>query len=63
MLADVLPGMTAYEQEVFGPVASIIKAKDIEDAISLANNNPFGLSAVVYGDDIDQCKTVAARLE
>jgi acyl-CoA reductase-like NAD-dependent aldehyde dehydrogenase len=63
VLVDVMPGMMTYDQEVFGPVASMIKAKDIADAIAIANNNDLGLSAVVYGDDISQCKQVAAQLE
>jgi acyl-CoA reductase-like NAD-dependent aldehyde dehydrogenase len=46
-----LPGMTSWEEEVFGPVASICKASTVEEAIALANQNEFGLSAVVYGDD------------
>lgn len=63
VLADVLPWMTSYREEVFGPVASVIKAKDVAEAIALANDSEFGLSAVVYGDDIEQCKAVAAQLE
>jgi succinate-semialdehyde dehydrogenase/glutarate-semialdehyde dehydrogenase len=63
VLADVTPEMMSYREEVFGPVASIIKAKDIEEAIALANNNDFWLSAVVAGDDHQQMKAVAARLE
>jgi len=41
----------------------MIKAKDIADAIAIANNNDLGLSAVVYGDNIDQCRQVATQLE
>lgn len=63
VLADVIPGMTAREEEIFGPVASICKAKNIEEAITLANQNDFGLSAVVTGDDTEQCKRVAIQLE
>ena len=63
VLADITPEMTSYQQETFGPVASIMKAKDIEDAIKIANNNDLWLSAVVYGDDIEQCKFVADHLE
>lgn len=55
--------MTTYEQEVFGPVASIIKSSSIEESIAIANNNDMALCAVVYGDDIEQCKAVARRLE
>lgn len=63
ILADVKPGIASYNEEVFGPVASIIKSKDLEDSIRIANDSDFALSAVVYGDDIDQCKDVAAKLE
>jgi len=48
VLADVTPEMTSYKEEVFGPVASIIKSKDLEDSIRIANDSDFGLSAVVY---------------
>jgi len=63
VLADVKPGITSYNEEVFGPVASIIKSKDLEDSIRIANDSDFALSAVVYGDDIDQCKSIAEKLE
>lgn len=63
VLADVTSEMASYNEEIFGPVASIIKSKDLEDSIRIANDSDFGLSAVVYGDDIDQCKSVADRLE
>lgn len=62
VLADVTPGMVSYEEEVFGPVASIIKSKNIEESIALANNSEFGLSATVWWDDIEQCKAIADRL-
>lgn len=55
--------MTSWKEEVFWPVASVMKAKDIAEAIVLANTSDFWLSAVVYGDDIAQCKQVAVQLE
>jgi acyl-CoA reductase-like NAD-dependent aldehyde dehydrogenase len=63
VLADVTPDMASAQEEVFWPVASIIKSKNIEESIAIANNSDFGLSATVWGDDIDQCKAVADRLE
>ncbi len=63
VLADVKPGITSYNEEVFGPVASIIKSKDLEDSIRIANDSDFALSAVVYGDDTEQCREIAAKLE
>jgi len=41
----------------------VIKADDVDHAIALANASDFGLSAVVYGDDIEQCKGVAMQLD
>ncbi len=63
ILADVTSEMTSYNEEIFGPVASIIKSKDIQDSIRIANDSDFGLSAVVYGDDETQCREIADQLE
>ena len=63
LLADVTPEMTSFREEVFGPVASITKAKNTEEAIALANNSEFGLSATVRWDDIQQLKDTASQLE
>jgi len=41
VLADVTPEMTSYREEVFGPVATIIKSKSIEDSIAIANDSDF----------------------
>jgi len=48
VLANVRPGMPAYDEELFGPVAAIIAAKDEADAIRIANDTPFGLGAAVF---------------
>lgn len=63
VLSDVTPEIASYHEEVFGPVASIIKSKDVEDSIRIANDSEFGLSATVFGDDIAECKEVADKLE
>ncbi|MDP2091196.1 MAG: aldehyde dehydrogenase family protein [Candidatus Gracilibacteria bacterium] len=63
VLSDVTRDMTCYKQETFGPVLNIIKSTSIEDSIRIANDSDLGLSAVVYGDDIEQCKQVASKLE
>jgi succinate-semialdehyde dehydrogenase / glutarate-semialdehyde dehydrogenase len=51
VLADVKPGMPAYHEELFGPVAALIKARDEEDAIRIANDSPFGLGCAVFTSD------------
>ncbi len=63
VLADVTPNMTCYQQEIFWPVASIVKSSSPEDSVSIANDNDLWLSAVVYGDDIEECKKIAVQLE
>src|SRR5690606_11436307 len=51
ILVDVQPGMEAFDNELFGPVASIIRAKDENEAIALANNSQFGLGSGVITSD------------
>ncbi|USN55898.1 MAG: aldehyde dehydrogenase family protein [Candidatus Peribacteria bacterium] len=62
-MADVTPDMVSASEEIFGPVATVMKSRNIEESIQLANQSDYGLSAVVFGDDIEQCKAVARRLE
>ena len=63
ILADVTPEMTSYKEEIFGPVASIIKVKDVDEAIELANKSDFGLCWAVYWDDSEEILEVAKRIE
>lgn len=63
VLGDVTPEMTAFRQELFGPVAAITVAKDAEHALALANDSDFGLSATLFTSDEALAKTMAARLE
>jgi succinate-semialdehyde dehydrogenase/glutarate-semialdehyde dehydrogenase len=64
VLTDVRPGMPAFDEETFGPVASITTAADEQEAILLANDTPFGLGASVFTRDIEKGERIAAeRLE
>ncbi len=64
VLTDVGPGMPAYEEELFGPVAAIIPAKDEEDAIRIANDTVFGLGASVFTSNSARGEAIALdRLE
>jgi succinate-semialdehyde dehydrogenase/glutarate-semialdehyde dehydrogenase len=63
VLTDVRPGMPAYDAELFGPVAAIIRAKDEQDAVRIANDSPFGLGAAVFTRDPDRGERVARALE
>jgi succinate-semialdehyde dehydrogenase / glutarate-semialdehyde dehydrogenase len=53
----------AYNQEFFGPVALVFPAKDEAEAISIANDSPFGLGGSVYTSDLERGKRVASRIE
>jgi len=59
VLGDVKPGMVAYHEELFGPVAALIRAKDEDDAISIANDSVFGLGAAVFTRDIKRGQQIA----
>ena len=63
LLADVTPEMRAFREELFGPAAVVYRVQDEEEAVALANDSDFGLSAVVYGSDVDRARSVAERLE
>jgi succinate-semialdehyde dehydrogenase/glutarate-semialdehyde dehydrogenase len=59
VLVDVRPGMPAYEEELFGPVASVIRARDEADAIQIANDSIFGLGAAVFTRDAERGRRIA----
>lgn len=63
ILADVTKDMTSYKEEVFGPVMSIIRVRDTEEAIQVANDSDFGLCACVYGDNTEDMIRIAQQLE
>ena len=62
VLADVRPGMPAYEEELFGPVAAILPAKDQADAVRIANDSVFGLGGAVFTRDLVSGERVAREL-
>jgi len=59
VLSNVKPGMPAFDEELFGPVACIITAQDESEAISLANQTAYGLGAAVFTSDIEKGKEIA----
>ena len=64
VLADVKPGVASYGEEVFGPVASVISARDEADAIRIANDTEFGLgSGVITGDPARGERIAAEQIE
>ncbi|MEO7986866.1 MAG: NAD-dependent succinate-semialdehyde dehydrogenase [Gemmatimonadales bacterium] len=63
VLANVTPDSPAYHDEVFGPVATIFRARDLDDAIRLANDTPFGLGASAWTNDAAERSRFVAELE
>ena len=61
ILSDVKPGMPAFDDEIFGPVFSIIKAKNDKEAILLANKSKFGLGAAVFTSNIERGEKIASE--
>ncbi|HDG1701370.1 TPA: succinate-semialdehyde dehydrogenase [Kluyvera ascorbata] len=63
VLANVAPTMTAFRQEMFGPVAAITVARDASHALALANDSEFGLSATIFTGDTAVAQRFADELE
>lgn len=63
VLDHVTDAMRIYSEESFGPVVSVIRAQGTEDAIRLANDSEYGLSAAVFGRDVARALLVARRIE
>jgi acyl-CoA reductase-like NAD-dependent aldehyde dehydrogenase len=63
VLVDVANDMACMQEETFGPTLPILKVDDVEEAIRLANDSPYGLSAAVFSRDVDRALAVARRLD
>ena len=62
VLGRVKPGATVEQEEIFGPVLSIVTYKDEEDAVRIANDTPYGLAGAVWGKDEARAQKVARRI-
>ena len=63
ILTGVTPAMTAFREETFGPVAAVIRARDTDEAVALANDSDFGLGGALWSRDLAVAQQLAARLE
>jgi acyl-CoA reductase-like NAD-dependent aldehyde dehydrogenase len=63
VLMDVTPEMRVYSEESFGPVVAIVPVDDVDEAVRVANDTEYGLSAAVFSADINAAMEIARRLE
>jgi succinate-semialdehyde dehydrogenase/glutarate-semialdehyde dehydrogenase len=63
ILTDLKPNMLAYQEELFGPVASFYRVKSEEEAITLANVTRFGLGSSIFSKDLDRAKKIARQID
>jgi succinate-semialdehyde dehydrogenase/glutarate-semialdehyde dehydrogenase len=63
ILTGIQPGMPAYEEELFGPVALVFVVKDAAEAIRLANDHRYGLGATIFTRDVSRAENLARQIE
>ena len=63
ILADVTPSMPAFTEETFGPVAAVIRARDAEHAVELANDSQFGLGGNLWTEDIERGRALVREIQ
>jgi succinate-semialdehyde dehydrogenase / glutarate-semialdehyde dehydrogenase len=61
VLDSVEPGMSLFDEEIFGPVAPIIAAKDIAEALRLAGRTDFGLGVTIFTEDLDNARRISSE--
>lgn len=63
VLTDIAPGSPAWEEELFGPVATVYQVRDAQEAVQLANNSAYGLGAALWTADLELADKLAGRLQ
>ncbi|KKW42092.1 MAG: hypothetical protein UY92_C0010G0008 [Candidatus Magasanikbacteria bacterium GW2011_GWA2_56_11] len=63
ILTDVKPGMPAYEEEIFGPVAAVITVRGADEAVRAANDSRFGLGSSLWTGNLERAKALVPRIE
>jgi succinate-semialdehyde dehydrogenase/glutarate-semialdehyde dehydrogenase len=63
ILDQVKPGMRAYHEELFGPVAIVIRARDEADALHIANDSPYGLGGSIWSKDTIRAEQLARNVQ
>jgi acyl-CoA reductase-like NAD-dependent aldehyde dehydrogenase len=62
VLTNVDPGMRLYQQEIFGPVVSVLPFDDEDEAVAMANDTTYGLAATVYTENVGRAHRIVKRL-
>jgi len=63
ILDTVTPDMQTYDEETFGPITTVVRVKDTEEAVRVANDTAYGLSAAMFGHDVHRALNVALRID
>ena len=63
VLTDIKPGMPAYEEELFGPVAALFKVEDVYQALEVANSSKYGLGASLWTKDLQKARELTRLIE
>jgi succinate-semialdehyde dehydrogenase / glutarate-semialdehyde dehydrogenase len=63
ILGNLKPGMPAYDEEIFGPVASLFVVENETEALKIANDSAFGLGASLWTKDIKKARELASKIE
>ena len=63
VIDHVTPAMRIYAEESFGPVVTVVRASSVDEAVRIANDTEYGLSAAVFGRDIARALDVAKRID
>jgi acyl-CoA reductase-like NAD-dependent aldehyde dehydrogenase len=63
VMSHITPDMRVFKEETFGPVAALIRARDVDEAIELANQSMYGLGANLWTQDVENARQLARRIE
>jgi succinate-semialdehyde dehydrogenase / glutarate-semialdehyde dehydrogenase len=63
VITDITPEMRVYSEEAFGPLAMVYRVPNADAAVKLANSSPYGLGGTVFGEDLEEARGVASRLD